>query len=165
MEAAMIVEFCVYLVMNGTPIDKITILTFYNGQRKLIYKLTRRHKHSLLLQGAKIVTVDSYQGEENDIVLVSLVRSNSSQTIGFLGVDNRVCVALSRAKRGLFLFGNAELLFFSSPLWTKVLNIMSTNANNMRVGRVFKLTCKSHGRPINISGKSSLFFTKIYYRV
>ncbi|KAJ5672897.1 ATP binding protein [Penicillium longicatenatum] len=151
MEAAMLVEFCVYLVMNGTPIDKITILTFYNGQRKLIYKLARRHKHSLLLQGAKIVTVDSYQGEENDIVLVSLVRSNSSQTIGFLGVDNRVCVALSRAKRGLFLFGNAELLFSSSPLWTKVLKIMTTNANNMRVGRVFKLTCKSHGRPINIS--------------
>ncbi|KAJ5745331.1 ATP binding protein [Penicillium odoratum] len=148
MEAAMIVELYVYLVMNGTPGRKITILTFYNGQRKLLYKLMRSHKHSALIMPVNVVTVDSYQGEENDIVLVSLVRSNSSQSIGFLGVDNRVCVALSRAKRGYFLFGNSALLASNSPLWKKVLDIMAANE---RVGTAFKLTCKSHGRSIDIS--------------
>ncbi|KAJ5653266.1 ATP binding protein [Penicillium lividum] len=148
MEAAMIVELYVYLIMNGTPGRNITILTFYNGQRKLLYKLIRSHKHSALLKEVNVVTVDSYQGEENDIVLVSLVRSNSSQSIGFLGVDNRVCVALSRAKRGVFLFGNSALLASNSPLWKKVLDIMAADE---RVGAAFKLTCKSHGRSINIS--------------
>ncbi|KAJ5947678.1 hypothetical protein N7466_000693 [Penicillium verhagenii] len=156
MEGAMVVELCVWLILNGTPGNKITILTFYNGQRTTIFKLMRRHKHSLLLKSTNIVTVDSYQGEENEIILASLVRSNSNQSIGFLGVDNRVCVALSRAKRGFFLFGNAEVLASSSPLWKQVLSIMMADLNNLRVGRTFPLTCKSHGRPIYISGKKLL---------
>ena len=57
-----------------------------------------------------IKTVDSYQGEENDIVILSLVRSNHFEQIGFLKASNRVCVALSRARNGLFIFGNATCL-------------------------------------------------------
>lgn len=45
-----------------------------------------------------VSTVDGYQGEENDIVILSLVRSNDDNNIGFLKTDNRVCVALSRAR-------------------------------------------------------------------
>jgi helicase required for RNAi-mediated heterochromatin assembly 1 len=45
--------------------------------------------------------VDSYEGEENDVVLLSLVRNNRKGEIGFLTNDYRVCVALSRARRGL----------------------------------------------------------------
>jgi helicase required for RNAi-mediated heterochromatin assembly 1 len=53
-----------------------------------------------LLRNVKILTVDNYQGEENKIVLLSLVRSNNQNSIGFLGISNRICVALSRAKEG-----------------------------------------------------------------
>ena len=53
----------------------------------------------------KIGTVDSYQGKENSIVLVSLVRDNPRGTIGFLRKENRVNVALSRAKERLVIFG------------------------------------------------------------
>ena len=51
-----------------------------------------------------------YQGEENDIVLLSLVRSNSDGRLGFTSVDNRVCVALSRARLGFFCACNLPML-------------------------------------------------------
>lgn len=52
------------------------------------------------LQGVKITVVDNYQGEESKIILLSLVRNNDEGKIGFLGTENRVCVALSRAREG-----------------------------------------------------------------
>ena len=60
----------------------------------------------------KYVVVDKYQGEENDIIILSLVRSNDrgERGLGFLKIANRMCVALSRAKNGLVIFGNARLL-------------------------------------------------------
>jgi superfamily I DNA and/or RNA helicase len=39
--------------------------------------------------GIRICTVDNYQGEENDIVILSLVRSNKERKTGFIKVDNR----------------------------------------------------------------------------
>lgn len=53
-----------------------------------------------------MTTVDNYQGEENDVIILSLVRSNQEGSVGFLGTDNRVCVALSRARNGLYAIGN-----------------------------------------------------------
>lgn len=41
---------------------------------------------------------------------MSLVRSNDKDQIGFLRASNRICVALSRARNGLFIFGNANCL-------------------------------------------------------
>ena len=47
----------------------------------------------------KITVVDNFQGEENDIILLSLVRSNREAKIGFLKTENRVCVWLCRGQR------------------------------------------------------------------
>jgi len=67
----------------------------------------------------KITVVDNYQGEESDIILLSLVRSNKTGNIGFLKTENRICVALSRAKYGLYIMGNMDNLYTSSNLWKK----------------------------------------------
>lgn len=48
----------------------------------------------------RITVVDDFQGEESKIILLSLVRSNEDSKIGFLATENRICVALSRAKHG-----------------------------------------------------------------
>lgn len=140
-EADMVVNFFNYLIKNGAKTRDITVLTFYNGQRKLILSNLRRHAN---LQGEvfKVVTVDSYQGEENGIVLLSLVRSNGDNQIGFLSVANRVCVALSRAQQGFYIFGDAGLLSKQSRLWFKVIKAMSENPR--RVGLVLPLTCQNH---------------------
>ena len=140
-EADMVVQFFTYLVHNGMKPEEITVLTFYNGQRKLLFSRLRRHK-DLQRNHFKVVTVDSYQGEENAVVLLSLVRSNHHNSVGFLSVMNRVCVALSRAQRGLYIFGNGPLLFLNSLKWFQVAQIMGENPR--RMGRYLPLRCEVH---------------------
>ncbi|KAJ6155542.1 hypothetical protein N7470_006108 [Penicillium chermesinum] len=152
-EASMIVEFVLYLLWNGVSSDQITILTFYNGQKKLISRDLKTHKY-LMDQPVKVVTVDSYQGEENDIVILSLVRSNNTGTIGFLSVDNRVCVALSRAKKGLYIVGNADCIKYSSPLWSSVIDIMYHRNNGSDIGDSLPLTCQKHGNRTMIKNRA-----------
>ena len=142
-EAEFIAGFYRYLISNSVPEDHITILTFYNGQRKQILRHIKQDE-AIRHQYANVKTVDSYQGEENTIVILSLVRSNDSGSIGFLDVDNRVCVALSRAKRGFYIFGNAGLLASTNMLWRNVLTIMGSSPN--RVGSKFPIVCRKHGR-------------------
>lgn len=72
------------------------------------------------LEGMNIQVVDNYQGEESDIILLSLVRSNASGKIGFLKTENRICVALSRARNGLYIIGNMKNLYDSSNLWKEI---------------------------------------------
>jgi hypothetical protein len=60
--------------------------------------------------------------EENDIILLSLVRSNPQNRIGYLSEANRICVALSRAKKGLYVIGNFEQLKTKSKLWEKIVD-------------------------------------------
>lgn len=60
-EAEMIKGFFNYLIYNGLKSEQITVLTFYNGQRKLIMKKLRSHPN---LQGLvfNVKTIDAYQG-------------------------------------------------------------------------------------------------------
>ncbi|KAL2024260.1 hypothetical protein VTK56DRAFT_9416 [Thermocarpiscus australiensis] len=109
-EAEMITRFFAYLVCNGTPAENITALTFYKGQRKVLLTKLKRHP-SLVGSSFNVCTVDSYQGEENDVVLLSLVRSpqpDRSYAVGFLEDERRAVVAISRARRGFYVFGNVE---------------------------------------------------------
>ena len=55
----------------------------------------------------QVTAVDNYQGEENDVIIVSLVRSNRQGSIGFLAVANRINVALSRAQHQLIVVGSS----------------------------------------------------------
>jgi hypothetical protein len=57
----------------------------------------------------KIDTVDGYQGQENDIVMLSLVRNNQQGNIGFVSDAQRANVALSRAKERLIIVGSAMM--------------------------------------------------------
>jgi len=149
-EAEMIVEFFDYLVLNNVNPSQITVLTFYNGQRTTILKMLRRHPN---LQGYahfrnffKVFTVDSYQGEENDIVLLSLVRSNDKQSMGFLDSANRAVVALSRARRGLYVFGNAlTVVVPNTPSFDLWGGITDTFRENDRLEHRLPLTCSTHG--------------------
>ncbi|TIA08384.1 P-loop containing nucleoside triphosphate hydrolase protein [Aureobasidium pullulans] len=109
-EAQLVVDFVNGLIDHGVKPEKITVLTFYNGQRRLLTQELKKVEGVLSGTRIKVVTVDSYQGEENDIIVLSLVRNNFINDVGFLKVANRVCVALSRARQGLFMFGNVKLL-------------------------------------------------------
>lgn len=88
----------------------IVILTPYAAQVECLKKIVQNN--------ILVSTVDSFQGLEADIVLLSLVRSNPSGQIGFLRQPNRVCVALSRARLALYMIGNMDTLQRGNkPLW------------------------------------------------
>jgi AAA domain len=57
----------------------------------------------------KVDTVDSYQGKENRIIILTLVRSNPEQAMGFVRSANRANVALSRAMDRLIIVGSADM--------------------------------------------------------
>ena len=63
------------------------------------------------LSGAcRVGTVDSFQGQETDLVIFSATRSNGVGDLGFLRDPRRLCVAITRAKRGLVLVGDVRTL-------------------------------------------------------
>ncbi|KAJ6782696.1 hypothetical protein PWT90_02458 [Aphanocladium album] len=121
-EADMVVEFANHLFRCGTPVDKLTILTFYTGQQELIQ--SKLGVHSL---GSSICkTVDSFQGCENDIILLSMVRGQmpgQRPKVGFLDNKNRVTVALSRARNALYIFGNAANIQ-GSETWAPIIDAL-----------------------------------------
>lgn len=81
------------------------ILTTYNGQRELIQDvLNNRCGQKYGRPG--LSTVDKYQGQQCDFVLLSLVRTKA---VGHLRDVRRLIVALSRARLGLYIFGRWDL--------------------------------------------------------
>ena len=136
-EADFTVALCNYLLLQGYERKKITVLTMYTGQLLLLQeKMPKRN-----FGGVKVCAVDNFQGEENDIILLSLVRSNEEGRIGFLGESNRICVALSRARKGFYCIGNFNLLNSHSKLWKEICDDLRTKQS---IGDNLQLICKRH---------------------
>ena len=128
-EGKYVIELAQYLIKQDYKPQQITILVMYLGQRQFIAKETKKLPN---LRGIRITVTDNYQGEENDIIILSLVRNNPEKKIGFLGIHNRICVALSRARCGLFVIGNMNLLAEVDDTWKKIVtSLIETN----RIGK------------------------------
>ncbi|KAI1298087.1 P-loop containing nucleoside triphosphate hydrolase protein [Xylaria venustula] len=150
LEAEMIVHFIDYLLMNGVKETEITVLTFYRGQRKKILSEFKKLAHRGPFKN--VHTVDSYQGEENDIVILSLVRSNGlngPHRAGFLRDSNRGVVAISRARRGFYIFGNMINLLCaceeSKQMWGQVYDVFRRQ-NRFSYEAGLPITCQQHGK-------------------
>ncbi|XP_017062116.1 RNA helicase aquarius isoform X1 [Drosophila ficusphila] len=107
-EAEYIVAVYMYMRLLGYPAEKISILTTYNGQKHLIRDVinARCGNNPLIGWPHKITTVDKYQGQQNDYILISLVRTKA---VGHLRDVRRLVVAMSRARLGLYVFGRVSL--------------------------------------------------------
>ncbi|KAM4688146.1 NFX1-type zinc finger-containing protein 1-like [Discoglossus pictus] len=148
-EAAFVRSLCLYLIHQGYSPSEITILTTYSGQLYCIQKIMPKS----IFEGVRICVVDKFQGEENEIIILSLVRSNLQGNVGFLRIPNRVCVALSRAKKGLFCIGNMQLLS-KVPLWSKINDVLKANE---QIGKELKLQCQNHPNTMSCVSKSEDF--------
>lgn len=87
------------------------IISPYRAQVRLIRKLLRWQKFFRTLRRQIAVnSVDGFQGQERDVIIISMVRDNEKGTIGFLRDLRRMNVAITRARMKLIILGNAETL-------------------------------------------------------
>lgn len=156
-----------YLVKNGVHRKSIAIITPYKGQLMLIRKLLISSKlitksqnppfkpdpaHSCVLS-----TVDRFQGDEADIVIISLVIDGGKHASQFVNLQNRMIVTLSRARLGMYIISNIN--FFEKhavPHWQEVLAMLKKPAENdskiqelvvydkSRIGPNLPICCPAH---------------------
>ncbi|BBN11752.1 hypothetical protein MPTK1_5g14410 [Marchantia polymorpha subsp. ruderalis] len=189
-EARLVVELTIYLMKQECySASEITILSMYAAQISEIDKLLKervakrfsvkkksrpRGKMKEQEDGKadrirstdgdvlipQVRSVDGFQGEESDIIILSLVRSNNVRsaegegTIGFLRTSNRVCVALTRARKGLYIFGNAALLAARSTLWREMIDGMRADGV---LGSELELVCQNHPDTKTVVAKKADF--------
>lgn len=104
-EAAIVCRLIETLLKKGVRKQDVGIISPYAGQVQLIRKMVRgRHEDD----GLEVATVDSFQGREKEIVILSLVRSNEGGEIGFLSDARRLNVAITRAKRCVIVVCDSE---------------------------------------------------------
>ncbi|OLY77861.1 Regulator of nonsense transcripts 1 [Smittium mucronatum] len=110
------------LLKSGVTPSQIGVITPYEGQRSWIV-------HHMSLSGSlrsdvysniEVASVDAFQGREKDYIILSCVRSNDHQGIGFLNDPRRLNVALTRARFGMIILGNPKVLS-KNPLWHALL--------------------------------------------
>lgn len=122
-EAEYVVATFMYMRLLGYPAEKISILTTYNGQKHLIRDVIKQRcgRNQFIGTPHKVTTVDRYQGQQNDYILLSLVRT---KTVGHLRDVRRLVVAMSRARLGLYVFGRVSLFsncFELTPTFNKLM--------------------------------------------
>jgi len=108
-EAEYLVSVYQYMRLLGYPAWKITLLTTYKGQKSLLREIIDKRCSSNPLFGRpyKVTTVDKYQGQQNDYVLISMVKTVK---IGHISDVRRLTVAMSRARLGIYIFGRIRLI-------------------------------------------------------
>jgi replication-associated recombination protein RarA len=143
-EAEIILKIVRYLAQQGYGTENQVVLTPYLGQLRRLMNALRNDldpvlndldSYDLIKAGLlspsdmktskrklKISTIDNYQGEESDVVVASLTRSNDNGDIGFMSSPERLNVLLSRARDGLIIVGNAKTFVSSrkgGKLWSR----------------------------------------------
>ena len=184
-EASVVTNAVRYLLQQGYSPGQLVVLTPYLGQvRVLTQKLanvctvligdldmddmanaglsTINLTDTAGSPGAasvRISTIDNYQGEEADVVVASLVRSNQKRILGHLQERQRVNVLLSRARNGLILVGNAQMLLKcrtrpSQMDWNKLMTILHKKG---AVHDGLPIFCQQHPAVKHLCAKASDF--------
>ncbi len=97
-------------VQEGDHEPIIGVIAMYSDQRDMIRdKLEQAEWASGLRHCFSVGTVDSYQGKENRIIVLSIVRNDTSENIGFLSDPERINVAMSRAKDRLVIVSSSAM--------------------------------------------------------
>ncbi|KAF5389873.1 hypothetical protein D9757_003572 [Collybiopsis confluens] len=161
-EAQMVLKTVRYLAQQGYRTDEMTILTPYLGQLQKLKKtlaaendpiLNDLDTHDLIRAGLvspatagvgkrkiRLATI----GEESDIIIASLTRSNPNRDIGFMSQPERLNVLLSRARNGLIMIGNSDTFSKArkgGDLWTNFFRLLK-QGNHIYEGLPIK--CERH---------------------
>lgn len=127
-EASNVEKIVTKFFKSGVTPAQIGVITPYEGQRSYVVS-SMQQNGSLrkdLYKDVEVASVDAFQGREKDYIILSCVRSNEHQGIGFLSDPRRLNVALTRAKYGLVILGNPKVLS-KHPLWHHLLTHYKEN--------------------------------------
>ncbi|OJI99392.1 hypothetical protein ASPVEDRAFT_81003 [Aspergillus versicolor CBS 583.65] len=180
-EVQLVLKIIKYLGQQGYGTDKLVVLTPYLGQLHLLreellkdtdpvlndldsYDLVRA---GLISQASarhakrpiKLSTIDNYQGEESEIVIATLTRSNKDGDIGFMSAPQRLNVLLSRARDVLIMIGNSKTFIKSrkgKEVWKPFINQLQENGH-LYDGLPVK--CEQHPQRTAVLGTSNDFDT------
>ncbi|KAK5847301.1 regulator of nonsense transcripts 1 homolog [Gossypium arboreum] len=121
-EAANVEKIVTTFLRSGVVPSQIGVITPYEGQRAYIVNYMSRNGalRQQLYKEIEVASVDSFQGREKDYIILSCVRSNEHQGIGFLNDPRRLNVALTRARYGIVILGNPKVLS-KQALWNGLL--------------------------------------------
>uniref|UniRef100_A0A7N0UV73 Regulator of nonsense transcripts 1-like protein n=1 Tax=Kalanchoe fedtschenkoi TaxID=63787 RepID=A0A7N0UV73_KALFE len=159
-EAANVEKIVTTFLRSGVVPSQIGVITPYEGQRAYIVNHMSRNGslRQQLYKEIEVASVDSFQGREKDYIILSCVRSNEHQGIGFLNDPRRLNVALTRARYGIVILGNPKVLS-KQPLWNGLLTHYKENEclvegplNNLKQSMV------QFQKPKKIYNERRLFF-------
>lgn len=108
---------------ENIAVEQSVLITPYSGQVQLAKERFNGH-----LRFERISTVDSFQGQEAANVIISLVRSNDEQQIGFLSDYRRMNVALTRAQKHLYIIGDSATIG-TDPFFGGLLQYIEENGS------------------------------------
>lgn len=115
-ELLMTLSIVRHLVASNVRPASITVITPYLGQRRAINAAMKA-----ISRDVRVSTVDRFQGDEADIIILSLVRTQALTE--FIRMRNRMIVACSRARFASVIIGNDALLM-GSPHWASVITAL-----------------------------------------
>ncbi|KAI1362131.1 P-loop containing nucleoside triphosphate hydrolase protein [Xylaria arbuscula] len=121
-EASNVEKIVTRFFKAGVRPSDIGVITPYEGQRSYIVT-TMQNTGTFKKESYKeveVASVDAFQGREKDFIVLSCVRSNDNQGIGFMSDPRRLNVALTRAKFGVVIIGNPKVLS-KHDLWHHLL--------------------------------------------
>ena len=178
-EVDMVLKCVRYLAQQGYGTDNIVVLTPYLGQLKLLRQVLSKENDPVLndldtfdlvraglMQSAnvntnerkiRLATIDNYQGEESDIVVASLTRSNPRHDIGFMSEAERLNVLLSRARDALILIGNPETFLKArkgKDIWNRFWGLIKDGGH---VYDGFPVRCERHPETVSLLRQPSDF--------
>ncbi|KAL1740854.1 P-loop containing nucleoside triphosphate hydrolase protein [Schizophyllum fasciatum] len=171
-EAEMLLKILHYLGQQGYGTDRVVILTPYLGQLKQLQDALRSGMNEPIMgdldvqdliragvdmpmampigksskKAIRISTIDNYQGEENDIVLASLTRSNPDHDIGFMFAPERLNVLISRARNALIMIGNDDTFRRArkgGELWRRFFGLLEEGRH---IYNGFPVRCERHNK-------------------
>lgn len=108
----------------------VGIISPYRAQVQYLKKLIKKYEFFKPYRRLiSVNTVDGFQGQERDVILISLVRSNDEGQIGFLKDLRRMNVAMTRARMKLIILGNKETMT-KHPFYKKLWEYIEAINNN-----------------------------------
>nr|CAD7434013.1 unnamed protein product [Timema monikensis] len=136
-EAQFLLALSRYLLLQRYSSEHITILTPFVGQWSYLQNVLSNSPN----EKVQVKMVNDFEGKENSLILLSLVRSNGNGKIDEMKNEKLVCTMLSRAKKGLYIIGDIDTLAKCSPVWFKIQNAL---VKEEAIGEFLTLRCRTH---------------------